>query len=1184
MARNMNLNPNGRVATRDLQTFSARLTNWNEEQTDHKLSERVVSALLFEDKEEREFRICEAHQETFRWVFEQGRGTHSKSWSDIGAWLEGDQDIYWITGKPGSGKSTFVKFLSREPRALYHLKQWGGRMPLVIARFYFWNSGSVSQMSQMGLLRSLLHDILRKMPHLVSKAFPQRWRISKLLGQDTRAWTLSELTKAFKTVLKCCESSFKLCMFVDGLDEFSGSHDKLVELFKEVVSYPNVKACLSSRPWVVFEDAFSQKANLQLHDLTYPDVRRFTHASFHSNRQFLRIQARDPDRSAALIDAITTRAAGVFLWVDLAVRSLLSGLSNHDRMSDLQRRINDIPPDLETFYEKMFESIEDFYFEHACQLLQIVGEAKGRLTVVELSFADEEDFDAQLSMPTAPLSPEEKQERYEATKRRLNSRCKGFLEIPTWITEDGVPETHEQLDTVMEDRVPDMRLQVDTSLANSQSSTGTVNTQTADVLPWSPADVKVSYLHRTARDFLHTPKMKQQIQMGAKKSFCPFFPLFHSSILSLNTFQGPVNHYNQPKLWEHIENSLEYAAECESWSGMPQTRLLQKLDEIVTVVSMNEVPDSREEQNSRSSLNDSTHWTATSRDSNDSSSFVDLAAKYDMPLYILHTIKSGLKETGDSDPDIHRCLFHVVRDFQKNAGVCEWVGCRVPRLSFISFLLKRGADPNKYYNSVNAIEIVLSEAVEASQNDTITEKRRCLEHWALVIEEFINHNGNPKANRNSAVGSMIREAFGKLLPERARHLERLMKRSGRRWFTSRKYVVPPLVGSLLSTEVDPIPIPLFNRLQRAQDPRSYPVPCRDVDTLQTPWSPHNTIFYNDTPMYYHHHWEKPLAPHPQFRHPEELRTSNTIMRAPIPCYEAERAYQSYYATQSEPLNSHLPVPEPNSRDVLDLDISNATPTRDGLRDSERALAPARVNEDTNGMMTRPAQHSMDPQNPSMLSTPVEQNLHTQPSRSQLNGPTNTRNMHRESEMVTVSQADCDLDYQYSSGVLQSQTSDSEEIMDTSTDLPLLPISTNRPQPTMAAQQTTTTGPLVAFVGIQTHTNVQSVACEFLGCSSRFSRPDDLFRHRMGHHPRVIRKSIDLRQQLSDINRELAGLELIRAAESMDTHQRPSAQAQLSSSFICGPSQGSSSTLNQRLRRQRRVPRLRDEQEEGSDTE
>jgi hypothetical protein len=117
----------------------------------------------------------------------------------------------------------------------------------------------------------------------------------------------------------------------------------------------------------------------------------------------------------------------VFLWVALVVRSLVTGLSNCDRISDLQRRLDAIPGDLEELYDKMFNSIDPFYAEHTSQLFQIAREAQGMLSALAFSFADEEDETLALKRPCAPISEDEGLSRYEMIKRRLNSHCKGFL-------------------------------------------------------------------------------------------------------------------------------------------------------------------------------------------------------------------------------------------------------------------------------------------------------------------------------------------------------------------------------------------------------------------------------------------------------------------------------------------------------------------------------------------------------------------------------------------------------------------------------------------------------------------------------------------------------------------------------------------------------------------------------------
>ncbi|KAF7536583.1 hypothetical protein G7054_g4457 [Neopestalotiopsis clavispora] len=808
----------GGIKPKDLQRFSDQLTMLVGRTEEEIVAERIVQSLAFQDKDEREFRICEAHRETFEWAYGESPGDGSRTWSNMSQWLESDDDLYWITGKPGSGKSTFVKFLSTNPKTFRFLQTWSGPLPLIVAKFYFWNSGCAEQMSQEGLLQSLLLDILsHDLHHLVPKIFPRRWRVARLLGQDTRHWTLSELRGGFENILAHSQS-FKLCLFIDGLDEFEGNHKDLVELFQNVVRRPNIKACLASRPWNIFEDAFSQQPNLQLHHLTFFDVVRFTSSLLHANRFFLQMEQHEPDRSTALIDSVASRALGVFLWVDLAVASLLSGLSNCDRMVDLQRRLDAIPPALEDFYDKMFDSIEDFYYEHACQLFQIASMGKGRLTVLELSFADEEDHNFLLSQTTRPLSSGEMLQRFNVTRRRLNSCCQGFLEIPmpstspdAYVDQEGSSTLNRTTTLSTTSRLIDDRrtIMVAGSGHMSPSYTNRQLSSPGSSVHHSGREggLKVSYLHRTARDFLHSTKILERIYQGSGASFDAATSLFYSSIISLKTFNGPVNSRNKQKLWDLIDQTMKYAAKCEHSTGKPQTQLLHEVDRIVAELTACKVQDDEACVDISTAPAAESHWTSTSRIGRGANHFMDLAAEYDLPLYMLQAVRLALPESAGENPDAHTCLFHVIKDFKDQPGLCEWVGSRIPRISFISSLLEMGANPNHAHNGVTSFEMVLSEAVDVSNDKSVVDKKRSLESWAIIIEMFIGHDANPRANVNSAIGSLIREALANQLPETSRRLEKMIRKSRSRWDAVGKFLIRPFsarddVAYTLSGSVD----------------------------------------------------------------------------------------------------------------------------------------------------------------------------------------------------------------------------------------------------------------------------------------------------------------------------------------------------------------------------------------------
>ena len=371
---------------------AAELTKAREES----LQNKFLRSLYFPEIRERHDRISEAHEKTFRWIYGEPH-PGDRSWTHFIRWLESNDSLYWITGKAGSGKSTLMKYIVNEARTVEHLQAWILGKTLVIAAYFFWNSGSDIQMSQDGLLRSLLYQILVEMPGLVRYLLPARWEVSRLFSSDPSPWSRHELRTAFRLLGNARDLDQKYCLFIDGLDEFDGNHSNLIDFLKDISSSTQFKICVSSRPWNVFEDAFGKEPNLKLQDLTYPDIRTFIDSSFRSHTSFVELQKRESQYATQLLDDIAQKAAGVFLWVHLVVQSLLAGLLNSDRVSDLKRRLDFLPPDLEDLYDKMLKSLDPFYFQHATQYFQIVQCAREPPTLLCLSFADEELEPAQIS-------------------------------------------------------------------------------------------------------------------------------------------------------------------------------------------------------------------------------------------------------------------------------------------------------------------------------------------------------------------------------------------------------------------------------------------------------------------------------------------------------------------------------------------------------------------------------------------------------------------------------------------------------------------------------------------------------------------------------------------------------------------------------------------------------------------
>jgi hypothetical protein len=389
---------------------------------------KMLSCLLeFQGREDRHDRIPEAHQQTFEWIF-RDPGSNA-SWTNFSDWLQSRSQLYWISGKPGSGKSTMMKFLCHHAKTQELLAQ-SSPVPVVMSAFFFWNSGRAMQMSQMGLVQSLLHEMLSQCEEYAPIAFPDLWEMYVILGHPPAVqWTWDELVRAFRRLIENVGTSKKFYYLIDGLDEYSGAHADLIEFLNEVLQYPNVKMCVSSRPWVVFEDAFKSHPSLHVHELTYGDIRTYITTHFDESEGFKELQVDEEQYASALVDQITRKSSGVFLWVALVVRSLLSGLSNGDRVLDLQQRLDDLPDDLENLFDKILFGLDPAYKHQASHFFQLYRASRRPLTIMDLAYADECDVEHALRCDNTVLSQEQIQSKILRARRRLNSRCKGLLEV-----------------------------------------------------------------------------------------------------------------------------------------------------------------------------------------------------------------------------------------------------------------------------------------------------------------------------------------------------------------------------------------------------------------------------------------------------------------------------------------------------------------------------------------------------------------------------------------------------------------------------------------------------------------------------------------------------------------------------------------------------------------------------------
>ncbi|KAJ5928937.1 hypothetical protein N7466_007893 [Penicillium verhagenii] len=421
--------------------------------TDHEttIQDFLMEAIKFSSMTDREESVTVAHGKTFEWIFSDKPSPVSQRLQPknyLSDWLrdgENQEGIYWISGKAGSGKSTLMRFVMQHAQTTSLLHSWARNEQLITAGFYFWISGTLEQRSQTGLLRHLLAQLLDQRRYLIPMVLPVRWK--HLLSLSTRervrasiTWDLPELTAALKSFLDYAGVGGKVCLFIDGLDEFAGDHQQIVKFFKDCVSsYPHVKICLSSRPFSIFRAAFGTNPGIELHELTRRDMLQFAQDNLHGDPLINQVLTKDEETASKLIKDIVKAADGVFLWVILAVQSILRRENYQDALQ-IHQYLAQHPTDLDDLFAYfIFDSASDNQTLTASRLFQLIQarqeacyatrqEDAASMNLWEFALADQfEDIVDYIPEYVQQASEKDIITICEVTKARLSTKCAGLI-------------------------------------------------------------------------------------------------------------------------------------------------------------------------------------------------------------------------------------------------------------------------------------------------------------------------------------------------------------------------------------------------------------------------------------------------------------------------------------------------------------------------------------------------------------------------------------------------------------------------------------------------------------------------------------------------------------------------------------------------------------------------------------
>ena len=326
----------------------------------HREYEDCVKSLDIAEARDRMRNVTQAYKETYNWLFD--------SQICFRRWLIGKdtKPIFWIYGKPGSGKSTLMKFAMTHQRTRQFLQQYDSN-PWKLAGYFFHDRGTDVQKSIEGFLSEILYQILVQDKECFYFVYSVYAKVKKLgqagseKGTVTPGWTQSQLQEATLSIASRSTSHLNLCLFIDALDEHDGNHKELISTlialteFKENPMF-KIRLCVAGRPENVFKDAFRDYPSFAIHDYTETDIRLYAEDRIHQENNS--ILTNEGKRGLQLlVTELVVKARGVFLWVRLVVDEIIEELTDGKTLEELQQLLSEIPEELEDLYTRAIRRV-----------------------------------------------------------------------------------------------------------------------------------------------------------------------------------------------------------------------------------------------------------------------------------------------------------------------------------------------------------------------------------------------------------------------------------------------------------------------------------------------------------------------------------------------------------------------------------------------------------------------------------------------------------------------------------------------------------------------------------------------------------------------------------------------------------------------------------------------------------
>ena len=305
-----------------------------------------LSTLCFPEMNHRRQEIPKVSSGTCTWIFED------QTYQD---WTNGEREILWIKGKPGSGKSTIMRRIIEKS-----VRQKARRQTQI--SYFFHRRGSELQYSQLGMFRAILYQLLSQVS-CIRTSFGAAW-VHKKREHGGMAyavdWRVEELRDLFSSLLLEAAEEHDIKIFVDALDE-AGE-----EAAKELISFfyglsddvresrGCVSICFSCRRYPVLPTY--NGLEIWVDQKNKSDIERYI--AIELQKQLIKDVGHQTAVETLQVE-FAKRASGVFLWIALMIPAVAKWYNEGYSLQSLVEYLDEGPADLSYIYEHILREVVD---------------------------------------------------------------------------------------------------------------------------------------------------------------------------------------------------------------------------------------------------------------------------------------------------------------------------------------------------------------------------------------------------------------------------------------------------------------------------------------------------------------------------------------------------------------------------------------------------------------------------------------------------------------------------------------------------------------------------------------------------------------------------------------------------------------------------------------------------------